>query len=282
MQKPEKELIINNSLKTSLKAWIPPAILQLLGKNHSVIFSGSYSSWQAAYKATSGYDVNIILERVKAASLKVKQGEAVYERDSVIFDRVHYSFPVLAGLLRVAVEHQGYLSVLDFGGSLGSSYYQCRDFLSGVNSLRWSIVEQPHFVSCGQEFFEDEILKFYNNIDDCIKCESPQVILLSGVIQCLEYPYDFLKNLMNYQFSHILIDRTAFVESGSDRLTIQQVPESIYPASYPAWFLDQQKFMRIFQDSYELICEFDALAGEMTIYNPYALGIDKGFIFRVR
>ena len=184
-------------LKKILKSFISPTILQLLGKNDSVIFSSNYSSWEMARNASSGYDAEVILERVKAASLKVKQREAVYERDSVIFDRVHYSFPVLAGLLRVAVEHQGYLSVLDFGGSLGSSYYQCRDFLSGVNSLRWSIVEQPHFVSCGQEFFEDEVLKFYNNIDDCIKAEFPQVILLSSVIQYLEHPYDFLKNLIN-------------------------------------------------------------------------------------
>ena len=265
--------------KAILKSWVPVPILQLLGKNSSVIFSGNYPSWEAARKASSGYDAEVILERVKTASLKVKHGEAVYERDSVIFDRIYYSFPVLSGLLRVALEQQGKLSVLDFGGSLGSSYYQCRTFLSSLSYLRWSIVEQPHFVACGKEFFEDEVLRFYNSIDDCLRVESPHIILLSGVIQCLENPCDFIKHLIDYQFSYILIDRTAFTVEGNDRLTVEQVPASIYPASYPAWFLDQRKFMKIFEGDYKLISEFDALTGEFEIHNPYAIGIDKGFIF---
>ena len=240
-------------LKTLLKSLIPPTILQLLSNNDLVIFSDNYRSWQEAYNATSGYNVEVILERVKAASLKVKQGEALYERDSVIFDRVHYSFPILVVLLRVALENKGHLSILDFGGSLGSCYYQCRNFLADLSSLRWSVVEQPHFATCGQQLFEDKILKFYSSIDDCLKSESPQIILLSSVIQYLERPYDFLQNVLDYQYPYILVDRTAFTHSGCDRLTIQQVPESIYPASYPAWFLDQQKFMKIFESNYVIM-----------------------------
>ena len=54
----------------------------------------------------------------------------VYERDSVLFDTIRYSWPLLSDLLRAASEDQNHLSVLDFGGSLGSSYYQNRVFLS--------------------------------------------------------------------------------------------------------------------------------------------------------
>ena len=72
----------------------------------------------------------------------MKRGEAVYERDSVIFDHIEYSFPVLCGLLRAAVEDDGKLNVLDFGGSLGSSYYQKKGFLAVCKHLRWSIIEQ--------------------------------------------------------------------------------------------------------------------------------------------
>jgi len=261
-------------LKSFLKSLIPLSILKLLGKSPSVIFSGNYPSWETACNASSGYDAEVILERVKAASLKVKQGEAVYERDSVIFDRIHYSFPVLSGLLRVALEQQGKLSVLDFGGSLGSSYYQCRAFLSCLSYLRWSIVEQPHFVACGKEFFEDEVLRFYNSIDDCLRVESPHIILLSSVIQYLEKPYDFIKHLIDYQFSYILIDRTAFTVTGNDRLTLQTVQASIYPASYPAWFLDQEKLIRIFSTQYNLIFDFD---GSDKVNLPSQF---KGFYFK--
>jgi hypothetical protein len=52
----------------------------------------------------------------------VKTGEAVYERDSVLFDEIQYSFPVIAALLRVASANKGKLNVLDFGGSEKSHY----------------------------------------------------------------------------------------------------------------------------------------------------------------
>lgn len=34
------------------------------------------------------------------ATLKVKRGEAVFERDSVLFDEIQYSWPVTAALIR--------------------------------------------------------------------------------------------------------------------------------------------------------------------------------------
>jgi putative methyltransferase (TIGR04325 family) len=65
------------------------------------------------------------LERLKDAYLKVKSGEAVYQRDSFIFDKIQYSWPLLSGLLWIASLNNSSLNVLDFGGSLGASYYQC-------------------------------------------------------------------------------------------------------------------------------------------------------------
>ena len=70
-----------------------------------------------------------ILDKVLAATLKVKQGQAVFERDSVLFDEIEYSWPLLAGLMWAAASNGGKLNVLDFGGALGSSYYQNRKFL---------------------------------------------------------------------------------------------------------------------------------------------------------
>ena len=61
-------------------------------------------------------------------AFKVKNGEAVYERDSVLFDEIQYSWGLLAGLEKAALEHDGKLCVLDFGGSLGSTYYQNKQF----------------------------------------------------------------------------------------------------------------------------------------------------------
>ena len=91
----------------------------------------------------TGYDGPAILAKTREAGLKVKRGEAAYERDSVLFDQVEHSFPLLAGLLRAALSQQGELVVLDFGGALGSTYLQCREFLTPLKRLVWCIVEQP-------------------------------------------------------------------------------------------------------------------------------------------
>ena len=92
-------------------------------------WSGNYSNWAEAEKESSGYNSKNILETVKQATLKVKNGQAVYERDSVIFNEIEYSFPILSSLMWVAAQNNGELNILDFGGYLGSSYYQYKTFL---------------------------------------------------------------------------------------------------------------------------------------------------------
>jgi len=106
-------------------------------------YFGNYSSWDDARSASGGYDADLILGKVRDALLKVKRGEAVAERDSVLFSTVPYSFPVIAALLGAASRSDGALSVLDFGGSLGTSYFYFRAFPAQVKRLEWSIVEQP-------------------------------------------------------------------------------------------------------------------------------------------
>jgi putative methyltransferase (TIGR04325 family) len=73
-------------------------------------------------EASTGYDSEIILEKTRDALLKVKNGEAAYERDSVLFDEIQYAWPLLTSLMWVAAQAKGILNVLDFGGSLGTTY----------------------------------------------------------------------------------------------------------------------------------------------------------------
>ena len=153
--------------------------------------SGDYRSWEEAVSTSTGYDSEIILEKTKTALLQVKNGRAVYERDSVVFDEIQYAWPLLAGLLWVAAQSGGRLNVLDFGGSLGSTYFQNRTFLHPLTHVRWNVVwnvvEQPQHVKTGKEWFEDEHLKFYLRVEDCVAETQPNVVLLSGVLQCLEH-----------------------------------------------------------------------------------------------
>lgn len=247
-------------VKTLAKKWLPPALLECLKPLHgrSIYFSGVYADWEIASAHATGYDSALILERVRQAMFRVKSGEAVYERDSVVFDKVQYSFPVLAGLLRAALENGNRLEVLDFGGSLGSSYFQCRNFLSVVSSLQWGVVEQEHFVRCGKADFETEQLRFFFTIAECMAQVSPNVALLSSVLQYLPQPYKLLDDLIAERVKYVVIDRTPFSDASVDRITVQHVPPSIYPASYPCRVFSRQGFLDRFLGSYDVIAQFDS------------------------
>ncbi len=261
-----------------IKELLPPilfnAIKTLSNKEGKYGFFGDYKSWDDASGDCTGYDSEVILNKVRDALLKVKNGEAVYERDSVLFDRIQYSFPLLAGLLLAASANQNKLSVLDFGGSLGSHYFQYRNILSELDFLSWNIVEQEMFVRCGQHFFQNEQLQFYLNVESCVQLARPDVLIMSGVAAYVREPYTLTTSLISNKFKYIIFDRTAFTSNDSDRLTVQVGPPSIYQASYPAWFLSKSKFLDLFQDKYKLLVEFNSF-DEVNIESEF-----KGFIFR--
>jgi putative methyltransferase (TIGR04325 family) len=242
---------------------------------------GNYASWEALTSISGGYEAGTILEITKNALLKVKDGEAAYERDSVLFEKKIYPYSVISALLYAAIECDQTLNVIDFGGSLGSTYYQVRDLIPASVNVHWSVVEQENYVKCGQQSFEDDILKFHFTIGESLAAKNADVLLLSSVVQYLEKPYDFLQEVMSYGFKYIIVDRTAFVKDHQpDRLTLQIVPPEIYEARYPAWFFNEEKFLGYFRD-YEMKTEFTSYVEgeqEMEIDHVKA-GYDKGFFF---
>jgi putative methyltransferase (TIGR04325 family) len=252
----------------------PPALIhvakRLRGKASTADYglSGDYRSWSAALAASAGYDSDVILEKTRLALLAVKNGEAAYERDSVLFDEIEYAWPLLAGLMWVAARCGGALNVLDFGGSLGSTYFQNRTFLSALPEVRWNIVEQPRHVEAGKTWFADDRLHFYTDIADCLAETRPNVVLLGSVLQYLEDPYAVLDQLLGLPCEDVIIDRTPFWAGSSDRLCVQIVPPNIYPASYPSWIFSRQWFRSRLPEGWRCIVTFDnpgRLAGPVDV-----------------
>lgn len=259
---------------------IPPVFLKMykhLFNNYG--YSGNYATWEAAREVSSGYDSELILNKVKESLLKVKSKEAVYERDSVLFERIEYSWPLLVSLMWIAANEKGRLNVIDFGGSLGSTYFQNRKFLANLD-VKWNIVEQKNFVECGKKYFADDRLNFYYDLEGCLKEQEPSVIIFSSVLQYLEKPYELIDSVLNLRLRYVLIDRTTFILNGNDRITVQRVSPEIYRASYPCRFFNLRTFIDFFCKQYELIEEFDALDGVISLGDTNAY--DKGFIFRQR
>lgn len=240
----------------NIKQFIPPILISLLKKNSKYGWTGNYNNWQTAIQHSKGYNASNILQKIKEAILKVKAGDAVYERDSVLFEKIEYSWPLLASLMWVATKNNSSLKVLDFGGSLGSSYFQNKKFLDELDFVEWNVVEQENFIATGRDCVEDQTLQFFYSIDECIsKKGKPDILILSCTLPYIEKPYQLVSELMNYNISHIIVDNTFFNYEDKDRITIQNVPPSIYPASYPCWFLSYKKLLEIIADKYTIVSE---------------------------
>ena len=263
-------------MKKFIKLLTPPILLSTLNKirNNKYGWKGNYKTWKEAQNLSTGYDDDKILQAVRASLLKVKTSEAVYERDSVIFDEIQYFWPLLAGLMFCSAKMGGALKVLDFGGSLGSTYYQNKKFLDKFNDVSWSVVEQKHFVDVGKKDFEDDRLKFFNTVDECAQQENPNILILSSVLQYIEKPYESLDDILKNNFEYILIDRTPFSKN-NEKIKLQVVPPFIHEANYPCWFFDELKFITYFESNkYNIVESFITAEGESNEY------IFKGFIMQ--
>ena len=251
------------TLREMIRRVAPPVVVDLARKwrgapdSCACGLSGDFGSWDEARAASTGYESPAILQKTKTALLKVKSGQAAYERDSVLFDREEYSWPLLAGLLWSAARAGGRLKVLDVGGSLGSTYFQNRAFIDRLTDVRWSIVEQPAHVAAGKELFESEQLRFYESIEASLADTTPDVALLSGVLQYLEHPRKLLEQLQELACSAILIDRTPFWCGPADRLCVQTVPPAIYPASYPSWIFSRERFHSCLREGWRVMVTYD-------------------------
>lgn len=270
------------AVKTFAKAWLPPPLTgladRLLGGGST--WAGDYPSWSAALAQCPGYDAAPILESVKAAALKVTRGEAAYERDSVLFDAIEYSWPLLAGLLWIAARNGGRLDLLDFGGGLGTTFQQNRYFLADLAEVNWSIVEQPGFVACGKENFETERLRFYDSIEACLAARPSGTLLLSSTLQYLPDPYPFLE-AAGPRFRFAILDLTPVHGGERDLLTIQTVPPSIHQARYPCWIFSEARLRAALLRHWDTVADFDSHLGQDLRIGPVRARY-RGFILQRR
>ncbi|PTY03776.1 methyltransferase, TIGR04325 family [Opitutaceae bacterium EW11] len=243
-----------------------PHVVRALGGHYTHIrFSGDYRSFAEARQASAGYDAPAILEKTREALLKVKRGQSRWERDAMVSDSEDRPWALLACLSRIAAaKRTASIHVLDFGGSLGSAYFWCRPFFAPEISVRWDVVEQPEHVKAGRKDFETEELRFAFRVEDVLAQQRPDVLLLSGVLHYLEEPEAFLETVKSWRIPYLLLDRTPLWNHARHRITVQQVPEEIYEASYPAWFLSRERILSGLETDYQILCRApDAEAWEI-------------------
>jgi len=242
-----------------------------MGYRSQLDLEGPYDSWDKARGASDGWESGAILEAVTASAAKVIRGEAPYERDGVCFDEVQHHWALLASLQRVLLA-AGKLEVLDFGGGMGTTYNYVRPLLPG--HWRWSIVEQPAFAEAARAAWGvRDGPRFFDNVRDCLATGTPNLALLSGVLQCLEDPWAIAGELTTAGIEWVIVDRTPMADAPT-RAFVQVVPPSIYPARLPTWVFNERELLDAFRE-YERVYEFSSP------FDPQ-IPPHKGFLLRRR
>lgn len=232
---------------------LPPLVICLLQKLQKKTwrYDGDYSSWQEAEKNAGGYDAAEILEKVFSATQKVLAGEAVFERDSVLFYQEEYNIPLLKALFQIA-RQKGRLHVLDFGGALGSVFFQNGPLLkAAIKDIEWTVVEQPVFFEASKKLAFEKKLRFCRTVEEAKKSSEIDVVLFSSVLQYLENAEEIIAQVNDVDY--IIVDRhPEFVEKKSSQITVQHICEPIYNASYPVKIYGNQELEKYFTHQYTL------------------------------
>jgi len=263
-----------------LKPWLPPQLLRIARHmlGHGGHFRGDFTSWEEASRHTAGYNAENILKRVLEATCAVRDGNAAYERDGVLFAHPQDPYPLIAVLMRAAALANGHLRVLDFGGALGSSYFQCRHWLDHVPAVDWCVIEQPHFVATGNKQLANHQLRFADSITQVASHTPFDVVLFSGVLQYLPTPIEIVQQAAAIKPRFIVIDRTPTIRATHDHIRIQkQATRGLPPSSYPIRLFAESTLLQVASLGYRLLSRFDAVDEPM---GGIGSRVDfKGYIF---
>ena len=226
-------------------------------KPRSYGWFNDYQTWREAEDDCDPYDEHAIHEKLKSATLKVKNGEAIYERDGIIYDQVYYSWPLLSHLMLAASQNNNQLSLIDFGGSLGTTFFQNKKYLHQLDKVQWDVVELGYLIETGKKEIAEKGIDFFYTIEDAIKANGKHNILITnGVLPYLEKPYELFDLFKSFDFEYIIIESTYFNYEARDRICIQKTNPKAYTAFYPCWLLDYEKVKVYFLDKYTVFNEY--------------------------
>lgn len=233
-------------------------VRKFMGWQELLNFHGNYQTWKEAEKICVGYNSEIIFNKVKNAAIQVKAGKANYERDGVLFYEKKVNYQLVAYLLQIVIRGQGKLNVLDWGGSLGSTYFQNREMLlKYTKEFNWTIIEQNHFVKFGTEFLRDEVLDFVESFEDVKNIQDYNCVLLASVLQYLDFYETVIKKVTSIAAQYIIVERTPV--SYKKRIAIEEVHEPIYEASYPIIIFEEKNIIKLFEnEKYQLLDSFES------------------------
>jgi putative methyltransferase (TIGR04325 family) len=249
-------------------------LMSIIG--YSIKYQIGYKDWEEIVKNSDGYDSDQIINRIKNYSSSSDRFNN-FERDGVLIDKDELDYKLLAQLMYVRVMVGHPLNVIDYGGSIGSTFIQYENYLMDKNIIEsWNIIELDNFVNVGNQIFKNsEFVNFYNNTQFLVD-KAIDIVIFSGVLQYIKYYDNTLLQVFEIKPQFILIDRTPIIEGGYSVIAKQILPKSTGGYSYPSWIFEKADFLKNFS-KYNLIASFKSIDGQVCCRNTIVTFM--GFLF---
>jgi len=227
-------------------------LARLVGYNSSM-WSGNYPDWNAAQRACCHSLLEGQRRAYEQALTEVLEGRALFERDSLLQHHPVTCWPLLFALRDLQAQGTTTPTVLDFGGGLGSVYFQHRAWWGPNNPIRWNVVELPEIAAVGRRRIDDRQLRFFDSLAEATRDHPPDLILAVGVLPMVPDPDALLVDLasLNARWTHV--DRCPVTTQRNHNLiTRQVVPRSIYESESPFWFFSHDRLVQQLTTHFEI------------------------------
>jgi len=187
-----------------------------------------------------------------------------------------WDYPVIFWLGRILTAGS---SVLDFGGSVGISYYSFSKHLSFPTGLTWKVCDTPEVVESGRAIAEEEgaaNLTFTSEFHDG---SGSDILIAAGMLHYVDEPLAALVSRLPEKPKHILVNKTP-LQSGSPFVTLCNYAGHSF---IPYHIFNRDAFVEsICRLGYELVDEWEnpGLTCEIISHPERSLDVYSGLYFR--
>ncbi len=138
-----------------------------------------------------------------------------------------HDYPILYWLTRLlpTIGHGG---LVDFGGSIGVSYYAYRDRLPLPPGMRWIVCDLPEVVAQGQAFADAHGVQELRFTDRIEIIDDAGILFTAGCLQFVEESLAEILGALDKPPHHVLINRLALTDRAS-YVTLHNTGFSISP-----------------------------------------------------
>ena len=238
---------MSGTFRKLLQGTLPPvlfdALLQLRGRRYG--FHGDYRSYDEAVRhchTPSAYHSQRIIDTALRNALEGsdRPGVVMTTREQQLLAAS------LTPLMACALKRE--IRVLDFGGGLGADFRRLRAAMPTGWCIAWDVLETMPMAEAGRQHVRETGLHFFSDWNQLQ--ERYDLVHASSSVQYTPDPVHTFERLTILAGHYMVVTRCPLIPGSRDRLTVQRVPPSYYDASYPAWFLGEDKWLPLIERNF--------------------------------